>query len=74
MKIEILYKLKSNPEYINYLHTHSYWYKYLNRDPAYFNDFIKEYKEYNKIIKNNRIKDTINTIDALLSVVSTLNS
>lgn len=74
MKIEILYKLKSNPEYINYLHTHSYWYKYLNRNPIYFNDFIKEYKEYNKIIKNNRIKDTINTIDALLSVVSTLNS
>ena len=74
MKIEILYKLKSNPEYINYLHTHSYWYKYLNRNPVYFNDFIKEYKEYNKIIKSNRIKDTINTIDALLSVVSTLNS
>ena len=74
MKIEVLYKLKSNPEYINYLHTHSYWYKYLNRNPIYFNDFIKEYKEYNKIIKSNKIKEAINTIDTLLNVVSTLNS
>ena len=74
MKIEVLYKLKSNPDYINYLHTHSYWYKYLNRDPYYLNDFIKEYKEFNRTIRSNKIKDTINTIDTLLSVVSTLNS
>ena len=74
MKIEVLYKLKSNIDYLNYLHSHSYWYKYLNRDPLYFNDFIKEYKEYNKIIKSNKLKETIDTIDTILNVVSTLNS
>ena len=74
MKIETLYKLKSNPEYLNYLHTHSYWYKYLNRDPSYLNDFISEHKDYSRIIKSNRIKNTIDTIDTLLSVISTLNS
>ena len=74
MKIEVLYKLKSNPNYIYYLHTHSYWYKYLNRDPIYLNDFLKEYKEYNRLIKNNKFKETIDTIDAVLSIVSTLNS
>ena len=57
-----------------YLHTHSYWYKYLNRDPIYLNDFLKEYKEYNRLIKNNKFKETIDTIDAVLSIVSTLNS
>ena len=74
MKIETLYKLKSNPEYINYLHAHSYWYKYLNRDPSYLSDFISEYKDFNRIIKSNKIKNTIDTIDTLLSVISTLNS
>ena len=74
MKIEVLYKLKSNPLYIEYLHTHSYWYKYLNRDPKYLNDFLKEYKEFNSNIKTDRIKNTIDTIDTLLNVVSTLNS
>lgn len=74
MKIEVLYKLKSNPDYMHYLHTHSYWYKYLNRDPRYLNDFLNEYKEYNRLIKNNKFKETIDTIDAVLSIVSTLNS
>ena len=74
MKIEVLYKIKSNKDYINYLHTHSYWYKYLNRDPAYLNDFIREYKDFNRIMKSNRIKDTIDTIDTLLNVITTLNS
>ena len=74
MKIEVIYKLKSNPDYINYLHTHSYWYKYLNRDPVYLNDFLKEYKEFDRIIKNNKLQDTISTIDTLLNVVTSLNS
>lgn len=74
MKIEVLYKLKSNKDYLNYLHYHSYWYKYLNRDPVYLNDFINEYKEFNRNIKSNRVKEAIDTIDTLLTVVNTLNS
>lgn len=74
MKIEVLYKLKSNPEYIDYLHKHSYWYKYLNRDPVYLNEFLKEYKEFNRMIRSNKVKNTIDTIDTLLNVISTLNS
>lgn len=74
MEIEILYKIKNNRDYKNYLHTHSYWYKYLNRNPKFFNDFIKEYKEFNRKVKSNKIKNTIDTIDTLLSVITTLNS
>lgn len=74
MKIETLYKLRSNPDYINYLHTHSYWYKYLNRNPSSINDFMKEYKEFIRILKGNKVKSALDTIDTLLNVISTLNS
>ena len=49
MRIDIQFKIKSNPLYIKYLHENSYWYKILNRNPDMINDFINEAKTNYKL-------------------------
>ena len=44
--------------YLDYLHSHSYWYKYLNRNPNYFNNFIEKFKEENHLRPIDRISKT----------------
>lgn len=48
MELSIIYKIKSEKKHYNFLRSHSYWYKYLNRDPKNYKDFINEYKKYNR--------------------------
>ena len=48
MELDIMYKIKSNKKHYDFLRTHSYWYKYLNRDGNNYKLFIKEYKKYNR--------------------------
>ena len=45
MILDIQFKLKSNKMYLDYLHTHSYWYKILNREPSSFHSFVDTVKE-----------------------------
>ena len=40
MDLYLQYKIKSNPNYIRFLRENSNWYKYLNRNPIYFNETI----------------------------------
>ena len=49
MKLDVQFKLKSNPMYLEYLHSNSYWYKYLNRDESSINDFINELLQKKKM-------------------------
>ena len=44
MKLDIQYKIRENRIYLDYLHSHSYWYKYLNRNSNYFDDFVEKVK------------------------------
>jgi len=39
MSLDIQYKIINNINYKKYLRTHSYWYKYLNRNPNIFKKF-----------------------------------
>ena len=41
MTLETQFFLKSNEQYLNYLRTHSYWYKNLNRNPEQLRNFIE---------------------------------
>ena len=70
MRIDIQFKLKENPLYLEYLHTHSYWYKILNRNPDKLNDFIEEVKDFYHLRPTDRIKKAIDTVDMLSSILS----
>ena len=72
MKIEVLYKLKSNPEYINYLHTHSYWYKILIRNPKMINNFIEEVKTNLGLRTTDKISNALSKFEMISSILSSL--
>ncbi len=72
MKLDVQFKLKSNPMYLEYLHSNSYWYKYLNRDESSINDFINEVKVNYKLRPVDKITNAINTLDMLSNVLNTL--
>ena len=64
MQIDVQQKLNSNKQLLDYLHTHSYWYKYLNRDLA-SKESVRKYKI-------ERASETLSTIEMLTSIVNTL--
>ena len=73
MRLDIQYKLKENKGLLEYLHTHSYWYKYLNRDNNFYNSLLNEYKEFMRTTKMNRASELMNTIEMITTIVNTLN-
>jgi len=72
MELDLMYKIKNNKKHYDFLRTHSYWYKYLNRDSVYYNDFIKEYKKYNRSVTTNKVNNTINNIDMATNILKVL--
>ncbi len=72
MSIELIYKIKENNDYLNYLHHNSLWYKYLNRSDKYFKDFEKEVKDMQRQNLQDRIKNALDTIEMFENVISTL--
>ena len=66
-------KIKSNPKYLEYLHTHSYWYKNLNRDFKFFKEFESEAKTAHKLYSKDKIERALNLLDTLNTILSTLN-
>ena len=66
-------KLKSNPKYVEYLHTHSYWYKKLNRGFKYFEEFEKEAKGAYKLYPGDKIEKALNVLDTIQTILSTIN-
>lgn len=72
MELDILYKIKNNKKHYDYLRTHSYWYKYLNRDSNNYKFFISEYKKYSREVTTNKVNDTINNIDMVTNILKVL--
>lgn len=69
MELDIIYKIKQNKKHYDYLRSHSYWYKYLNRNSNYYKNFIEEYKKYNRNMTTNKVNDTINNIDMVTNIL-----
>jgi len=67
-----MYKIKSNKKHYDFLRTHSYWYKYLNRDSKFYKDFINDYKKYSREVTTNKVNDTINNIDMATNILKVL--
>ena len=70
MILDIQFKLRSNPIYLEYLHNNSYWYKILNRNPDKFSDFIEEVKDNYHLRPTDRIKKALDAVDMLSSIFS----
>ncbi len=68
-----MYKIKTEKKHYDYLRTHSYWYKYLNRDSKYYKDFIDAYKKYNREVTTNKVSDTISNIDMVANILKVLD-
>lgn len=66
-------KLRSNPKYVEYLHTHSYWYKNLNRDINSFKEFEKEAKSFYKLYPKDKIEKALNILNMVETILSTIN-
>ena len=74
MNLNLQYRIKSNPNYIRFLMENSLWYKYLNRNSNYFDDFVEKVKEEYHLRPIDKISKTIDTLDMVSSIISTLNS
>jgi len=70
MTLEVQFKLKKNPLYLQYLHEHSYWYKSLNRNPNTFNNFVEEMKETYQMRPTDRLNKIMNTLDMINTLTS----
>ena len=72
MTLDLQIKLKENIHYLKYLRQNSFWYKYLNREPANFKYFADEVKKTYKLTKADKIMRTLETIEMMEKVMSTL--
>lgn len=72
MTLNLQFKIKNNPNYIKYLHDNSYWYKLLNRNPSYFQQFENDVKVAYKLRASDKLEKTMETIELLQGLFSTL--
>ena len=69
MNLDIQYKVKSNIIYIKFLRENSSWYKYLNRNPIYFNDFEKEMKIKYKMTPKDKLDRFSKNMDKVSQII-----
>lgn len=68
MSLDIQFKIKNNPRYIQYLRYNSIWYKILNRNPLMFSKFEEKVREENRINISDRITKALGTIEMIQNV------
>ena len=72
MTLDIQFKLKNNPRYLQYIREHSYWYKVLNRNPLMFSAFEDKVKEDYKLRTTDKITQALSTIEMFQNIFSSL--
>lgn len=72
MNLDIQFKIKSNPMYVQYLHENSEWYKILNRNPSMFNAFEESVRKDYKLRPSDRIIKALDTIEMFQNIFSSL--
>ena len=72
MNLDIQFKLKSNPLYLNYLHYNSYWYKILSRNPNMINKFIDEVKTNLGLRTSDKINNALSKFEMITSILNSL--
>lgn len=72
MTLDIQSQLKNNNYYRDYLRSHSYWYKALNRDPSSFELLKEEAKEFYKIRPVDKLSNAVDTLSLMGSILSSM--
>lgn len=72
MSIELQYKIKSNLMYQKFLRENSIWYKYLNRDPNLFNEFVNDMKDKYELKPSDRFNKVLNNISLIQNFLDVL--
>ena len=72
MSLDVQFKLKSNPKYIQYIRENSYWYKILNRDPMMFSKFEEKVREDYRLRFSDKLSKDLSTIEMFQYIVSSL--
>ena len=65
-------KLKKDVKMYDILKHNSYYIKQLNRNPKFYNTFIKDMKEKYKLRTTDKINEVIDNIDLISSVLDAL--
>ena len=69
MNLILQYRLKSNPNYIRFLRENSFWYKYLNRNDIYFNEFEEEMKVKYKLTPKDKLDRFTKNMDKISKLI-----
>ena len=72
MSIDLQYKIKNNLMYQKFLRENSIWYKYLNRNPLLFNDFISDMKDKYELKPIDRLNKVLNNISLIQNFLDVL--
>lgn len=72
MTVELQLKINSDPRLKSFIREYPYWYKYLNRNPLLYKDFVNDMKEKYKLTTSDRINKTLNSISMLQTFLEVL--
>lgn len=72
MTLDVQFKIKQNPLYVEYLRENSYWYKILTRNPEAFKSFEEKAKERFELRPTDKINKILDTMEMINAVVSSL--
>ena len=72
MNLNLQYKIKQDPRQLQFLRENSYWYKYLNRNEAYYKDFINDMKDKYKLKPTDRINKMMENIEMFRTFLDVL--
>ncbi len=72
MRLDVLFKIRSDPNLYRYLKENSYWYKYLNRDPSSIRIMEEEMKKKYKLTtadKINNLSSKLNLLNSFIEIM-----
>lgn len=72
MIIDIQNKIYMDDNLRKFLYEESYWYKYLNRNPAYFKEFVMAMKDKYQLKTSDKINKMLSNIGMLQTFLDVL--
>lgn len=73
MRSEVLNKLKENKKYHEFLRQNSNYYKLLNRSPNNYDKFIKDMKIKYKLRAIDKVDNFVDSVDLISKIISASN-
>lgn len=72
MTLDIQYKIRNNPLYLQFLHDNSIWYKILTRNPDYFKKFEDDVKSSYKLHTTDKFSKFLDTFEMVQAIIETM--